>query len=60
MIFSFYNQFLKYYKLILLLIYHQFILISNLSDITTLKLKIIDFGLMKDISKRNTTKLTLA
>ena len=35
------------------------ILISNISDISSLKLKIIDFGLMKDISKRNTTLITL-
>ena len=31
------------------------ILISNLSDITTLKLKIVDFDLMKDVSKNNKT-----
>ena len=36
------------------------ILLSNISDISTLKLKIIDFGLMKDISKRNTTLITIA
>ena len=35
------------------------ILISNISDISTLKLKIIDFGLMKDFPKRNTTNLNL-
>ena len=31
------------------------ILISNLSDIATLKLKIVDFGLIKDISENTKT-----
>ena len=35
------------------------ILISNISDISTLKLKIIDFGFMKDISERKSFLISM-